>query len=289
MGEGWWAWFIPLKGGDVSIGVVFDQRLVQWSAEGSLGQRLKVFLCAHPVGLALLRNAQWIEGDVHWRKNLSYSSTTLAGDGFALVGDAAGFLDPLYSPGLDWVSYTATAASQLILANLRGVEMAARVKEHNRVFRQSFERWFSALYKDKYEYLGEFDLMRLGFLMDLGLYYLGVASQPFLHGPKRLSVPVFSTAPSIPFFYFMRAYNRRFAAIARSRRARGALGRLNDRRQYLFDGFTFEKASGGRVVMAALQWMCLELKEGWRSWFAVEKNGQTSPAPVAAEPSKNPD
>src|SRR5262249_13186555 len=34
LGEGWWAWCIPLKGGDVSIGVVFDQRLVKWPEEG---------------------------------------------------------------------------------------------------------------------------------------------------------------------------------------------------------------------------------------------------------------
>ena len=27
VGNGWWSWWIPLKGGDVSVGVVFDQRL----------------------------------------------------------------------------------------------------------------------------------------------------------------------------------------------------------------------------------------------------------------------
>lgn len=43
MGDGWWAWCIPLKGGDVSIGVVFDQRRVQWPESGSLGQRLRNF------------------------------------------------------------------------------------------------------------------------------------------------------------------------------------------------------------------------------------------------------
>ncbi len=43
VGPGWWAWIIPLKGGDVSVGVVFDQRLVTWAEGGSLGQRLKDF------------------------------------------------------------------------------------------------------------------------------------------------------------------------------------------------------------------------------------------------------
>ena len=41
---------------------------------------------------------------MHWRKNLPYSSTTYAGDGFALVGDASAFIDPFYSPGMDWIA-----------------------------------------------------------------------------------------------------------------------------------------------------------------------------------------
>src|SRR6266567_3263115 len=41
IGKGWWAWCIPLKGGDVSIGAVFDQRLVSWPEHGPLGERLK--------------------------------------------------------------------------------------------------------------------------------------------------------------------------------------------------------------------------------------------------------
>src|ERR1051326_3174900 len=59
MGDGWWAWFIPLKGGDVSIGVVFDQRLVDWPEGGLLGQRLKDFLLQHPAGREIMADAQW--------------------------------------------------------------------------------------------------------------------------------------------------------------------------------------------------------------------------------------
>jgi flavin-dependent dehydrogenase len=75
MGDGWWAWCIPLKGGDVSVGVVFDQRRVQWPENGSLAERLKNFLCKHPVGAEIMSEAEVVEGDVHWRKNLPYFST----------------------------------------------------------------------------------------------------------------------------------------------------------------------------------------------------------------------
>ena len=39
IGDGWWSWWIPLKGGDVSVGVVFDQRLVDWPQDGRKDRR----------------------------------------------------------------------------------------------------------------------------------------------------------------------------------------------------------------------------------------------------------
>ena len=290
VGPGWWAWLIPLKGGDVSIGAVFDQRLVEWPGEGSLAQRLKDFLVQHPVGREMLADAQAREGDVHWRKNLPYCSTTFAGDGFALAGDAAAFLDPLYSPGMDWIAFTATSASELVLAHYRGAQLAPLIADHNRKFSRSYDRWFQAIYQDKYEYMGEFDLMRLAFLLDLGLYYLGVASQPFKRGLRALTEPVFSTPPSVPFFYFMRAYNRRFAAIARARRARLCQGRRNDQSRFLFGGYTFSPGSAWLLARAVTSWTGLELTEGWRTWFRKAAAGTRTqevpvPVPTAGEPS----
>lgn len=267
VGDGWWAWCIPLKGGDVSVGAVFDQRLVDWPEHGSLGQRLKDFLCAHPVGREILQDADWIEGDVHLRRNLPYVSTTFAGDGFVLVGDAAGFLDPFYSPGMDWISFTATSAVEMILAERRGEGVSERVCKYNRDFDVSYARWFEAIYKDKYEYMGDYELMRLAFLLDLGFYYLGVASQPFKRGAEALRETVFSTRPSVPFYHLMRFYNRRFARIARARKGRGAWGRKNHAHRFLFGGFTFARSSITPVLKALACWAFLEVREGWRTWF----------------------
>jgi flavin-dependent dehydrogenase len=268
VGPGWWAWCIPLKGGDVSVGVVFDQRLVSWPEGGSLGQRLKDFLVQHPAGRELMASAQWREGDVHWRKNLPYFSTTFAGDGFALVGDAAAFTDPFYSPGMDWISFTSWSAAQLISAQQRGKELAPLLAKHNRDFSRSYQRWFEAIYQDKYEYIGEYDLMRLAFQLDLGFYYLGIASQPFKRGPVALSEPPFSTPPSIPVFYLMRFYNRRFAQMARARHRRNAWGRRNARQRFLIPGYTFSGTSAWPVVKALAGWAWLEMTEGWRSWIS---------------------
>ncbi|MDB6154355.1 MAG: Electron transfer flavoprotein, partial [Chthoniobacteraceae bacterium] len=202
IGDGWWSWWIPLKGGDVSVGVVFDQRLVEWPREGgTVGERLKQFLLQHPVGREMLADATFDEEDVHWRKNLAYFSTTFAGDGFVLVGDAAAFMDPFYSPGMDWISFTCSAAAELITAARRGEPMEERIARHNRDFAVSHRSWFESVYKDKYEYMGEWDLMSLAFRLDLGLYYLGIVSQPFKLGERALLVPPFSVPASRPVFH----------------------------------------------------------------------------------------
>jgi hypothetical protein len=263
-----------LKGGDVSVGVVFDQRLVRWPEGGSLGQRLKDFLCQHPVGREIMADAHWREGDVLWRKNLPYSSTTYAGDGFGLVGDAAAFMDPFYSPGMDWVSFTSWSVKRLILAQQKGEAIEPMLAKHNRDFARSYDRWFRAVYKDKYEYMGDYDLMRIAFQMDLGLYYLGIASQPFKRGAMALKEPPFSTPPSVPFFHFMKFYNRRFARIARARRRRQRWGRSNAGRRFLIPGFTFSGKSAIPIMRAMIGWSILEITEGWRSWFQSEEKPQ---------------
>lgn len=283
IGDGWWSWWIPLKGGDVSVGVVFDQRLVDFPSEGKIGDRIKEFLSRHPVGREMLAEAEWIEGDTHWRKNLAYSSKVMAGDGFALVGDAAAFLDPLYSPGMDWISFTVTSTVAMITAERAGEDVQPLVAQHNAAFLQSYRRWFQAIYQDKYDYLGEWDLMRLAFRMDLGLYYLGIVSQPFKFGPRSLQIPPFSPPVSNPVFWFIRLYNRRMAAIARERRRRGLLGRANRGKNFLFPSFSLGPSDLKYVAASVLRWMSIELREGWRTWFSSPQNEPVSkpvPAPV---------
>lgn len=287
LGDGWWSWWIPLKGGDVSIGLVYDQRLVALPPGPNLGERLRSFLVErHPMAAELLENARWQEDDVHYRRNLPYHSTTYAGDGFSLVGDAAGFIDPLYSPGLDWMSYTATATADLIVAERHGeADFAARLERHNRDYTRCYRRWFEAIYQDKYEYMGDFELLRIAFLFDLGLYYLFVASQPFRQGAKVLVRPIYSLPPSTPFFYFMRFYNRRMAALARSRRKRGVLGRHNAGERFLFPGFNFSLGSAKPMLKAFVLWTWLELTEGWRSWGpAARRTSERTPSEASPLP-----
>lgn len=289
VGLGWWAWFIPLKGGDVSVGVVFDQRIVDLPEGESIGERLRALLLEHPVARELLADAKWTEGDVFLRRNLAYRSTTFAGDGFVLVGDAAGFIDPFYSPGMDWISYTASAAAALVDGSLRGKPKAPRIARHNEYFATSYDRWFRAVYRDKYYYMGDFELMTLAFRLDLGLYYFGVASQPFKRGDVALETPTFSGPYTKLPYRFIAFYNRRLAAIARSRLARGTWGRRNHGHYFPFRSYEFTWTLPFRLLGVVAVYAKLELIEGWRTWFSAApdpaNNLQASPKTAIAKES----
>jgi flavin-dependent dehydrogenase len=282
-GYGWWAWIIPLKGGDVSVGVVYDQRIVELPAGPSLGERLREMLMTHPIARELLADAAWQEGDVHFRRNLAYSSTTFATDGAVLVGDAAGFIDPFYSPGMDWISFSTSAAAALIADSVRGKPVPERVARHNANFLQSYDRWFRALYLDKYYYMGDFELMTLAFRLDLGLYYLGIVTQPFRHGVRVLETPPFAHPKSHWPFKLMALYNRRLAVIARARRRRGTWGRRNHHQYFGFISYEFNRRLPVRVFGLLMLWVGLELREGWRSWFVREPMPALEPKPVPAQ------
>jgi flavin-dependent dehydrogenase len=268
-GDGWWAWWIALKGGDTSIGVVVDSRKADWSEENApVGEKLRAFLAKHPAAREMMKDAEFVGGDVHFRRNLPYCSSIQAGDGFVLTGDASAFLDPLYSPGMDWIAFTATGAARLIMAWRNGGDIESQVGQHNERFATSYRRMFGALYEDKYDYLGDYDLMRLAFRLDIALYYLFIVRSIFRNPVEGLADPPYSSPAAGPFFALMQAYNRRFAAMARERRHRGVFGCHNNGHRDLFPGFNFRVPYLLQIIAGALAgWAWLEISEGWRSWF----------------------
>src|SRR5678816_4613307 len=93
--------------------------------DSNLSERLRSHLLGHAIGREIFAQARIIEGDVHAFSALPYSCEKVADDGWAVVGDAAGFIDPLYSPGLDFCSYTSYYVADLIARSLAGEDVAA--------------------------------------------------------------------------------------------------------------------------------------------------------------------
>jgi len=284
-GKGWWSWWIPLKGGDMSVGIVYDQRITELPEGGKVGDRLRKFMSEHPAAKELLEGATFQEGDVHFRRNCAYSSTRYAGDGFVLVGDAAAFMDPFYSPGMDWISFSTSAAAALVDSCLSGRNIAERVARHNANFTASHDRWFDAIYRDKYYYMGEHELMTLAFRLDLGSYYLGVVKRPFISGNSALEIPAFAPNGGKTAGMIMAFYNRRLASIAKARMARGVWGRRNSGKYFGFISYELNLRLLPRVVGQLAMWMLLELREGWRTWFTLKSPEAHAPmaSPAAAK------
>jgi flavin-dependent dehydrogenase len=278
-GKGWWSWWIPLKGGDMSVGIVYDQRITELPDGGTVGERLRKFMSVHPAARELLEGATFQEGDVHFRRNCAYSSTRYAGDGFVLVGDAAAFMDPFYSPGMDWISFSTSAAAALVDSCLSGRNAAERIARHNANFTASHDRWFDAIYRDKYYYMGDHELMTLAFRLDLGSYYLGVVKRPFNSGNSALEVPAFAPNGGKTAGLIMAFYNRRLAAMAKVRMARGVWGHKNSRHYHGFISYELNQRLLPRVIGQLAMWMLLEVREGWRSWFT---SPSTEALPMAA-------
>ena len=97
-GNGWF-WSIPLAGDVTSIGLVATPEAL-WSTEGDdLQAKFQEAIRACPGIASRLANASQI-GGVTVTKDFSYRASRMAGDGWVLIGDAFGFLDPIYSSGV---------------------------------------------------------------------------------------------------------------------------------------------------------------------------------------------
>jgi flavin-dependent dehydrogenase len=94
-----WFWYIPLPDDTVSVGVVGPiDRLLRGRTKDPQAVFDEEAQHCQPL-LDRTAAAEQLD-DVRVLKDFSYSSHQIAGDGWVLVGDAFGFLDPIYSSGV---------------------------------------------------------------------------------------------------------------------------------------------------------------------------------------------
>lgn len=137
--KGVWYWIIPFSDGTCSVGGVFDPAEVRFAEGASVEQRFEEMLARSGRMMDLLRGSRRISG-AHGVSDFSSSATRLGGDGWALVGDAATFLDPVFSTGVFLAMATgerAAAAIDKALARkgrLDARDLRAYERQANRMF-----------------------------------------------------------------------------------------------------------------------------------------------------------
>jgi flavin-dependent dehydrogenase len=279
-GWGYWIWFIPLKDGETSVGLVWDKRLL--TPEGTTPlDKLTRFLQVNPLSRQLIEGATPIEGDCRYYAHLPYFVDKFIGPGWAQVGDAGGFLDPFYSPGLDQMSFSVWTRTRLILKELAGAPAKAMEEEyalHNKRYDRYFKYFYESIYRDKYYVMGDYDTMTIAFLLDTALYYFAAVMPIYRWSAERLGIPPFFEDGAEVGYYPIRFYNRRLVKIAQRKMALGIYGNHNAGRRPGFVGFSVRGAMWVMLFHGLLRWGKAELANAWT--YVVRPKPLARPAAV---------
>jgi flavin-dependent dehydrogenase len=143
-----WVWYIPLHDGTVSVGVVIHRDVLARMKQDSGGDVDRAFdaaleLC--PDVKRLLAPASPTT-ETHVWQDYSYVASRFSGPNFRLVGDAAGFIDPLFSSGVHLAFLGALSAAATLCSSLKGeVEEQQAGAFHDLCVRRAYTRFVLAV------------------------------------------------------------------------------------------------------------------------------------------------
>ncbi len=141
--EGGWIWIIPFGGGVASVGVVMSPAC---SLRGTAEERLTAAIASSPDAAARLQGAERIL-PLRGLSDFTATSTTFHGHGFALCGDAATFIDPVFSSGVLLGLHGARGLAAAILGGDFAV-WEAEYREGAGVFRKVIDHWYAGDFMD---------------------------------------------------------------------------------------------------------------------------------------------
>src|SRR4051812_27609235 len=93
-----WFWFIPLSDGTTSIGAVSRPDIFK-NRDGDMTSLFEELIQSCPALAHRLRHAT-LTGPATGTGNYSYAADRITGPGYVLIGDAAAFIDPVFSTGV---------------------------------------------------------------------------------------------------------------------------------------------------------------------------------------------
>ena len=185
-----WFWTIPFSGGRCSLGVVATQDyLDRYSGEDT--ERLRSIVAEVPSLSNLLANAVW---DTPSRKLTGYSANvnSLAGPGYALLGNAGEFLDPVFSSGVTIAVRSASLAAAAIAREYAGETVdwhghySVPLRRGVDTFRALVESWYAGSFQDVIFYEDASpDIRRMICAILAG--YARDTKNPYVAKPSRLA------------------------------------------------------------------------------------------------------
>jgi flavin-dependent dehydrogenase len=199
--RGYWIWFIPLQNGVTSVGVVCEKPYFERSACDNDG--FSAWLRQHGAVASLLEGAKPIA--TQSLDHLAYGTRRFVSpDRWSLVGEAAAFPDPFYSPGTDFIALENDFVADLITRDLGG-EASKAVADRAELYEKFLQFRVEAalrLYRNQYSVIGSYEACKLKWDFDISCYYnLWLApymldrhlDSDYLHGQLRQRENVLDT------------------------------------------------------------------------------------------------
>jgi len=130
-----WLWWFSFADGTDSIGCVLHAQVVK-ARQGSIEALFDEVLATSPRITAGLAHARRVTA-VHPVANFSYRISPCVGDRYLAIGDAAGFIDPIFSTGVFLAMRSAELAADAIMQAFHSQDFSARrFRRYARQFRR---------------------------------------------------------------------------------------------------------------------------------------------------------
>jgi flavin-dependent dehydrogenase len=123
--ENKWFWIIPLSATKTSVGIVFDKDEFTGSG-GSPQEIFQRWVESTPAVRKRMKDARLV-GAIQTTSDFSYHNRRLAGHRLLRVGDAAGFMDPIFSAGVFLAMWSGKLAAEVVQECLSSGQPRARL------------------------------------------------------------------------------------------------------------------------------------------------------------------
>lgn len=171
LGRGYWIWIIPLSSGSTSIGIVADPRLHPLSEFNQFDKAMTWIEENEPRLFSALEPNRDEMQDFKAIKQIAHSCKQVySSDRWAITGEAGVFLDPLYSPGLDYIAMANMQIASLIQQDMSGECINLTAPRFQGLFLQLFHDNLRT-YEDQYQLFGNPRVMSLKYVWDYALYW----------------------------------------------------------------------------------------------------------------------
>jgi len=134
MGVGYWAWLIPLSTGNTSVGLVIHDH-VHHHRNVSSYENMMAFLREHEPHLAAHLEGLEPSDYLCLRKYAHSMGRAWSEERWAMVGEAGAFVDPLYSPGSDFIALANCFTTEMIRVDLAGGDLKSKAVQLNGHYR----------------------------------------------------------------------------------------------------------------------------------------------------------